>query len=237
MAFPKNHHLVFLPGLDGTGLSAEPLMKLIPSDVAVTIVRYPADRLLSFEETIECAAKHFPAGVAPVVIAESFSGPVAIQLIASGRVPAKGLILCATFARSPHPLLLKISRRLGVTSFIKPEMPKHFFKVLLGEEFAESLAPLWKRVHAGVSARVLDHRLGIISRVDVTRWLGKLSIPCLYLQATADRIIPSSCLADLVKSIPDLEIKRIKGPHFILQAQPQASLTAIEKFMERHNLR
>ena len=75
MGWPNNQHLVFMPGMEGTGLSAEPLMKLIPSDVAFTIVRYPTDKLLSFEETVECAAKQFPPGIPPVVVAESFSGP------------------------------------------------------------------------------------------------------------------------------------------------------------------
>ena len=234
MGWPNNQHLVFMPGMDGTGLSAEPLMKLIPPDVAFTIVRYPTDKLLSFEETVECAAKQFPPGIPPVVVAESFSGPVAIKLIASGCVQAKYLILCATFAKSPHPLLLKLSRSLGITSLIKPEMPKLFFKVFLGKGFAKSLAPMWQRVHATVPARVLDHRLGIINRIDVTAWLDKLLIPCLYLQATEDRVVPSSCLSSFIKYIPNLEIRRIKGPHFILQAQPLACLTAIEEFMGRH---
>jgi pimeloyl-[acyl-carrier protein] methyl ester esterase len=234
MVFPKDEQLVFLPGMDGTGLSAEPLMKLIPPDVAVTIVRYPTDKPLSFEETLECAAKQFPPGIAPIVVAESFSGPVAIKLIASGCVQAKYLILCATFAKSPHPILLKLSRSLGITSLIKPEMPKLFFKVFLGKEFAESLAPMWRRVHANVPPHILDHRLGIINRVDVTGWLDKLLIPCLYLQATEDRVVPSSCLSSFIKYIPNLEIRKIKGPHFILQAQPLACLTAIEEFMGRH---
>lgn len=235
MAFPKNEHLVFLPGLDGTGLSAEPLMKFIPSDVAFTIVRYPTDKLLSFEETVACAAGQFPAGIVPVVIAESFSGPVAVQLVVSGLVRAKCLILCATFARSPHPFLFKISRLLGITSLLKPEMPEYFFKVFLGKEFVESLAPLWRSVHAGVPAQIMNHRLGIISQVDVRPWLEKILIPCLYLQATGDRIVPSSCLADFHKYIPDLEVKRVNGPHFILQAQPQACLTAIEEFLKRQD--
>ena len=209
-------------------------MKLIPSDVAFTIVRYPTDKLLSFEETVECAAKQFPPGIPPVVVAESFSGPVAIKSIASGCVQAEYLLLCATFAKSTNPLLLKLSRSFGTTSLIKPEMPKLFFKIFLGREFAKSLVPMWQRVHAAVPARVLDHRLGIINRVDVTAWLDKLLIPCLYLQATEDRVVPSLYLSFFIKYISNLEIRKIKGPHFILQAQPLACLTAIEEFIGRH---
>jgi pimeloyl-ACP methyl ester carboxylesterase len=226
-------NIVFMPGLDGTGLSAEPLTRLFPPDAVVTLIRYPADKLLSFAEILECAAAQFPAGVEPVVIAESFSGPVAIELIASGRVQAKCLILCATFARAPRPILFRISRFLGLAKLIRPVMPQHFFRIFLGKKYMASLIPLWERVHAGVSPRVLSHRLGLINSIDVTKWLDKLSIPCCYLQATNDRVVPSSCLVDMEKSISDLVIKKIKSPHFILQAEPQACLRAIEEFLKR----
>ena len=91
--------------------------------------------------------------------------------------------------------------------------------------------PLWEKVHADVPARVMDHRLGLINRVDVTKLLKKLTLPCLYLQATDDRIVSSSCLKDFKCRIPHLVIKRIEAPHFILQARPQECLDAIEEFL------
>ena len=42
--------IVFLPGLDGTGISFEPLRELLPSDARVEVITYPPDRLLSFDE-------------------------------------------------------------------------------------------------------------------------------------------------------------------------------------------
>ena len=90
-------------------------------------------------------------------------------------------------------------------------------------------------MHADVPARVMDHRLKIINQVDVTKWLKKLPVPCCYLQATDDRIVRSSCLADFENCIPNLEIKRIKAPHFILQAQPRECLNAIEEFISLTN--
>jgi pimeloyl-[acyl-carrier protein] methyl ester esterase len=111
-------------------------------------------------------------------------------------------------------------------------MPQHFFRIFLGRKYMASLIPLWKRVHAGVSPLVLSHRLGLINSIDVTKWLDKLSIPCCYLQATDDRIVPSSCLTAIEKEIPGLVTKKIKSPHFILQAEPQACWRAIEEFIE-----
>jgi pimeloyl-ACP methyl ester carboxylesterase len=231
----KNEHLIFLPGLDGTGLSAGPLLKIIPSGVATTIVHYPPDKLLSYEETVRCAADQFPAGTSPIVIAESFSGPVAVDLIASGRVAARGLVLCATFARSPHPLLFKILRLLGITSLVRPDIPEPVLRFILGREYAEKLIPLWKTVHAGVPAGIMNHRLSLMSGIDVRPQLMKIAIPCLYLQAANDRLVPSFCARDFRKHLACLEVRKIRGPHFILQAEPEACLAAICGFWQRHN--
>jgi pimeloyl-ACP methyl ester carboxylesterase len=232
MKWLSNQHLVFMPGLDGTGLSFEPVLPHLPADTKIIIVRYPTDKLLTFDETVECAVQQIPTGKHPVVIAESFSGPIAIQMIGSGRVKAKALILCATFAKPPRPFFWRLIRFLRLPLLIRPDMPKRFFKIVIGDDkLIADLLPLWKKVHADVPARVMDHRLKMINQVDVTKWLKKLPVPCCYLQATDDRIVRSSCLADFENCIPNLEIKRIKAPHFILQAQPQACLDAIEEFL------
>ena len=236
MGYLRDQNLILMPGLDGTGLSFEPLLKLIPDNVQITVIRYPADKLLSFEETVECAAAQVASGPPRIVIAESFSGPVAVQMIASGRIAAKALVLCATFAKSPHPIVWSVIRFLRLPRLIRPEMPALFFKMILGDhKLIASLVPLWKKVHADVPARVMDHRLGLINRVDVTKSLTKLSLPCLYLQATNDRVVSSSSLTDFKRCIPHLVIKRIKAPHFILQAAPQACLEAIEQFISLIN--
>ena len=49
---PADLHLVLLPGMDGTGELFGPLTRALPDDVAVTIVRFPSDELLSYEELL-----------------------------------------------------------------------------------------------------------------------------------------------------------------------------------------
>ena len=132
MEYLRDQSIILMPGLDGTGLSFEPLLKFIPDNVNITTIRYPADKLLSFEEIVECAATQVAAGHPPLVIAESFSGPVAVQMIASGRIRAKALVLCATFAKSPHPVIWRITRFLRLPLLIRPDMPDLFLKSCLG---------------------------------------------------------------------------------------------------------
>ncbi|MBP6916013.1 MAG: hypothetical protein WBJ43_04010 [Smithellaceae bacterium] len=231
MTFLRNQHLVFMPGMDGTGLSFEPVLPLLPEDAKITIVHYPADKLLSFDETVESAATQIPADDPPIVIAESFSGPVTIKMIGSGRVKAKALILCATFAKSPRPLVWRIMRFLRLPLLIKPDMPKGFFRFVIGDDkLINEFLPLWEKVHAQVPARVMQYRLKIINEIDVTDWLAPIKIPCCYLQALNDRLVPASCAEKIKKIKPLVEIKKISAPHFILQAKPRTCLKAIGDF-------
>ena len=228
--------IVFLPGIDGTGVSFEPLGEVLPMDIIVKVIQYPTDKLLSFEETVQCAKDQIQSDREDmIVLAESFSGPVAIVLVGSGQLKAKCLILCSTFARSPRPALLKILSYLPLELLLKLPFPRFLLKhVVEGEEEATDLfLSMWARVKTMVPAKVIVHRLKVIRQVDVREWLPKLTIPCCYIQATSDRAVPSSSLLDFTEAISDLRVKRIRGPHYILQAQPQASLTAIEPCVGR----
>ena len=228
----EHFHLVLMPGLDGTGKSFEPILPYLNRGQKRTIVSYPPDRILSFEKTVEHAASQIPEGVLPVIIAESFSGPVAVRMIASGRIAARALVLCATFARPPHPVLWRIARGLRLPALIRPEMPKLFFRFVIGDDqWIDALMPLWKKVHKGVEPRVMAHRLSLINETDVTRDLTKLTLPCCYLKATHDRIVPASCLDDYRRGIPHLRVVEMDAPHFILQARPQACMEAMMSFL------
>ena len=226
--------IVFLPGIDGTGVSFEPLAKVLPPDIIVKVIRYPTDRLLSFEETVQCARDQIQSDQKDlIVLAESFSGPVAIALAGSRQLKAKCLVLCATFARSPRPALLKLLNYFPLELLLKLPVPRFLLKqVVAGDkEATDVFLSMWARVKTMVPPKVLIHRLKVISQVDVREWLPKVTIPCCYIQATCDRAVPSSCLFDFTEAVFDLRVRRIGGPHYILQAQPQACLSAVENFV------
>jgi len=227
----SGEQLVFLPGLDGTGISYEPLSQFIAADANVTVVRYPTDQVLSFQETVECAAGQVNSANGAVVVAESFSGPIAVELIGTAQLKPKCLVLCATFARSPRPLMLSIGRKLPLAAIMGVPLPQALLRFVLGgAEFTASLLPMWHRVRAMVSPKVLAHRLGVVSQVDVRRWLPALTMPCCYLQAEGDVVVPSTAALDFVAAVPHLKLKSMRGPHFLLQARPEESAAAIEEF-------
>jgi len=232
MQWLQDHRLVFFPGLDGTGLSFEPLQAFLPPGVECAVVRYPTDEFLPFEEIAECAAEQIRGLTSFVALAESFSGPIVIRLLSSGQFDAKCLVLCATFAEAPRSRLLKLSRILPLSTLLALPVPKFAFRMFVGgDEFCESLFPLFQRVRAAVPPKILAHRLRLVAKVDVTNLLSDLRMPCCYIQATNDRLVPSSSLAPFRKLIPNLQIRQVQGPHYVLQVQPQACLSIIDEFV------
>lgn len=223
--------LVFMPGLDGTGISFEPLSKFLSKNIAATVVRYPADGLLSFEEIVACAYDQMK-GEQDIVLAESFSGPVAISLVASGRLKVKGLILCATFAKAPRRTFLKMLCQLPLELGLKLPFQKVLLSLILGDrKTTDTLFPVWQRLRTTVTPGVLAHRIRLLSLIDVRHLLPELAVPCWYIQATGDKLLPSSVL-DFVQGIPHLVVKKVTGPHFILQAEPEASAAIINEFID-----
>jgi pimeloyl-[acyl-carrier protein] methyl ester esterase len=228
--------LVFLPGLDGTGLSFEPIEGLLPDGIDVRVVRYPNDKRLDFEQTVRCARSQIPCDREMVVLAESFSGPIATALAGSGQINAGYVIFCATFARSPRPGWINASKHLPVTALLRLPFPSAVLRPFVegGRESADVFIDLWRRVRKIVPPDILMHRLRLINTIDVRGWLPHLVMPCLYIQAAGDRTVPPACLLDFVKTVPNLSVRTIKGPHFILQARPRLCLAAIEDFIGRN---
>src|SRR5689334_8209434 len=94
--------LVLLPGLDGTGeLFAAFVAALRGHDVQ--IVDYPRDRAMSYAALEEFVREKLPGEVDYFLLAESFSGPIAISVAASSPPHLRGLILCGSFAANPLP--------------------------------------------------------------------------------------------------------------------------------------
>lgn len=108
--------LVLLPGFDGTGDLFAPLQAALGSDVPSTAVRYDSER--SLEDYMDSVARILPHENA-VLVAESFSGPVALSLLARYPARIKYAVLCATFAVSPFRSLTRVAR-YGPTFLFTP---------------------------------------------------------------------------------------------------------------------
>ena len=224
--------LVLLPGLDGTGLVFEPLLKQLPATIEPLVVRYPGDKPMSFQGHIDFVKACLPEGRPFVLLAESFSGPIGLQLLANPPANLAAVILVATFARYPKPFLLDLARLLPQGPLRKLFASIPFCRYFcLGCADREAVS-LFQKALADVELEVLSKRLQILAELPPppeTPFSG----PCLYLQAGHDHLVPKRAAAALRNHLPQIEQMQIPGPHIILLAQPEDGARVISSFIER----
>ena len=62
---------------------------------------------------------------------------------------------------------------------------------------------------------------------------AKFGLPCLYLQASGDRLVPPSAAGWFRARFERFELERIDGPHFLLQAKPRECAQRVSEFSAR----
>jgi pimeloyl-ACP methyl ester carboxylesterase len=221
-------HLVLLPGLDGTGELFAPLLQALGNGFPTSIVRYGAE--LTFDEYVESAGKALPDGC--VLIAESFSGPVAIALAARHPGKIRCLVLCATFAVSPFRTLLRaaqfVPKLLFRPTLLLPSIVSHF--CFSGASI--SIRPSPVAVVSTIPPAIMRARLACLAATDVRPLLPRVAAPVLYLRASNDRIVSSRRSLELTSLLPNVKVTEIDGPHLLLQARPRECAAAITDLVQ-----
>ena len=204
--------LVLLPGLDGTGKLFEPLIEALPPSIDVQVITYPLNKKQSYTELIEYVKQKLPTEDF-VLLAESFSGPIAYQVALAKQKHLKGLILVATFLENPRPILLKFIPSSRIFALQIPTVLSRMF--FLGISVKIKTIELFNEAIKTVSPSVIQYRLKEITQLKPSSQTIKLKTT--YIQASNDKLVPSKSLKDWQKVCDDIEVFKIKGEHFILQ--------------------
>jgi pimeloyl-ACP methyl ester carboxylesterase len=219
--------LIVLPGLDGTGVLSAPLCDQLAGSLDVEAIRYPHD-LVSYEDAARWLKPRLPTSDYGIV-AESFSGPLAVMLAKERPAGLKALVLVASFARSPRPvppffaailyllpirsvLLIWLSRWLLVGKWGKRSFP---------QDFASVIRPLPRRTLAG--------RLREVLRVNVVETLQDVAVPGLLVAASADALVPTRRAEDFRAA--GWNVVTVEGPHFLNLTRPHEVADAIKAFL------
>lgn len=220
---------LLLPGLDGTGKLFEPFTVQSPPGSSCDVASYPVDQRLSYPEHAELIRSSFIPDGPFVIVAESFSGPVA-ALVASTRPTALvGVVLVNTFVfnaawRGFSYLPWSWLFRLPLNRFT---VGLH----LTGFNDAQSFLGPIRAANAPVSPNIRASRLRSALNVDVRDQLAALDVPVMYLRGSDDRLVFSSCVRQVVAARPSTTVVRIPGPHLLLQVAPQRSWQEVSSFV------
>lgn len=224
--------LVLLPGLDGSGEFFDALCRALPPQWQTQVVRYPGDEALSYGELAQRVLAALPVDGPYLLVAESFSGPVAIQVAAERPAGLMGVVLCATFARNPRPVFRPF---LGLTGLapVRAVPMGLLARALLGADANAAWADRIGRAMNRCAVAVLQARLREVFLVDVRSLLADIQVPVLYLQASRDWVVPAAALAEMQRVLPGIQVARIDGPHFLLQVRAVPCAGQIIAFVTR----
>jgi pimeloyl-ACP methyl ester carboxylesterase len=214
---------LLLPGLDGTGRLFRGFVCSAPSRFATTVHSYPADPSLRLDNLVERLRADIREPV--MIIAESFSGPIAIRLAATLPRMLLALVLVNSFATAP------LSRwcRLLPWSFMFAVRPPIWAvrRYLVGDDTA--LAHEVQDTVSSVSASVLSARVHQLLSLPEPTDRAAIPAPVLCLRGIQDRLVASDLVSPHVTA-PLLQVQERAGPHMLLQAAPSESWTAIDQF-------
>jgi len=218
-----------MPGLDGSGVLFEPFIESLPGDVRCTVVTYPPRERLSMSDLVEVAFRQIPADRDVVLVAESFSGPLAAELLKRDLPAVRAVVFVATFLEPPRPFLLWLARVLPLSCILRIPTPSVLIRrASLGAGAGEPLIALFREARRAVSPDVLASRLRMIARLKGAT--GRIDIPALYLRATRDRLVPPRCIEAFRAVAPHLQVAQVDGPHLVLQARPRECWQVLRGF-------
>jgi pimeloyl-ACP methyl ester carboxylesterase len=226
--------LVCLPGLDGTGTLFDDFLAEVAPGWERIVVRYPP-HLSSYSDLVPFVRAAMPEWPRVILIAESFSTPVAIQIAASADGNLKGLVLCAGFAASPLRGFMRLLASILGPPIMKRRPSEAAVKSFLaGPDAQQRLVTAVREAVGSVPPQVLTDRLKEVLQCDVRAEIPKIYVPILCLRPTRDRLVGAACSKEILRLSREGSLVEIDGPHLILQRQPSRCVDAIVEFIHNH---
>lgn len=220
--------LVLLPGFDGTGELFRPLLASMDGHHRAHCIAY--DNFASLSDYIDSAEAQIPDDHPVCLVAESFSGPIALELLRRGNRDYRCAVLSTTFAKPPLGLVLSLAQKLRLASFVPPPVSEQILRVfcLNGVHKIDRILEIVDVVRA-VPARSAQSRMQALSQMDATSFLHTIDIPVTVINATSDRVLRPRYSQSLLDNLPDVRHVKIDGPHLLLQANPDACAEEIAR--------
>lgn len=220
--------VVVLPGMDGGADLSAAFRAKLPGAIESLGVEYPVDEALGYDGLEGLVRAVLGASPAPtVLVAESFSGPIAVRIGASPPANLVGVVLVASFVESPVPAALR--HLVGSYLFWAPPPRALVRRFMLDPAASDADVADVIDAIARVRPSVLAARARAIMTVDAREELGRITLPLRYLEAGRDRLVAAR--EALLRCRPDLELELIDAPHLVLKSRPSAAASALHEFI------
>ncbi len=221
--------LVLLPGLDGTRHLFEPFLRHWNGEKVV--VEYPPGLPSDYSSLLPIVQQALPEGRDFILLAWSFSGPLALLAAAQRPAGLRGVVLCASFVTKPISWIPRLARHVAWPALFGFTGSLSVAKTVLAGHGTREINELIQRAHGEVPSAVMAARVRALLAVDVREELAACEVPILYLAAKGDRVVPQRNARKIQNTRPDVEIRSIAGPHIALATNPGDAAGEIRRFM------
>jgi pimeloyl-[acyl-carrier protein] methyl ester esterase len=234
-----NLHLIFLPGLHGTSELFDHLveqLKLQVGSFQSTLISYPTDRKQSYKKLFkwlctELALDQNSSDRKTVIIAESFSTPLALRLADKFPQQINALVIGGGFCSSPaNPAFSLFPLRLLFMLVPPPSAVRHF---LTGPESSSELVDKVRATIKNVSSKILSQRIRSVLTLEEEKTPIAPDTPILLLQAEHDAIISWETQNQLEQHLPHAQSHWLNSPHLIMQVHPEICASSIAEFLDQ----
>jgi pimeloyl-ACP methyl ester carboxylesterase len=229
---PKN--LVLLPGLDGTGQLFADFLPALPRTLTPTVVTYPTNRFLPYSELVQLVSVAVPKTEPFVLLAESFSTPIALKYAGTNPPNLAAVVICAGFVLNPLPSwsrLVKAVARPWLFTLKPPRFVLEYF--LAGENAAPALIQRLRQALQLVRPEVWSGRVREVLACDARNDLARTMVPIMYLHASHDRLLSASCHREFLQIRPDIVFATVEAPHMLVQREPQKVADLVVAFLAK----
>jgi surfactin synthase thioesterase subunit len=210
--------VVLIPGMDGTGTLFDPFIESVPTGIEV--ISLPL--LQRSDAGYEDQARHIigSIGEQPIVlVAESYSGMVAYNMLKMGCSNIQHVVFAASFITRPSGLV-SIAQYLPVGLLKSRAFLGSLVGTLLFGKFSTpELVELFYGSLNSVSNNVLKSRMYQIAKLPVPRM--PISVPCTYIRPKGDKLVSKRAIEPFQNLCQKLSVYEVDGTHFVLQTNPE----------------
>lgn len=221
--------VLLLPGLDGSAELFAPLLQEIPLSYPQLVLHYPPELTWQLSDYADYVCQQVQGVSKLVLIAESFSGPVAILVAQRLQQRCQGLILAASFCTCPNPLLKWLRHALPLFPF--KWLPLAITSRLLFGTASRELESHFQRLWCKLDPALIRRRLHLLAGLDLRADFAALATQVLYLRARQDYLVSARAQSELTAAHPAMTTIELHAPHGILQAKAPACWQHIQHWL------
>ncbi len=189
-------------------------------------IAYPPDRPMGYDELPDFVEERLPSG--PIVLlGESFSGPVAMDLATALPDRVVGLVLAATFADPPMPRVLYHVARMIDHTWIPKRVINAFVLEFTGRS---EIGTQLFQILTALPREVVRVRTTETLRVDKTAELASITCPTLCLFGSRDRLVRRGRTEVILDGVQNCQKAEFDAPHMLLQTHPDHAAKAVDRF-------